>query len=165
MRFDLKVGTMTADQIDNSTFKMTPLKTEEDTTAPDKSTLKIKTGDGDSVNISAEGLKKSNEVNEKSAKEVASEVSKENDTEEMIRKKIKQLEKELKELRQNPEQNKKAIEMKEQELQQYQGMLLDILNKRKGAESSGGVGGGTPAQSIDSSLTEVPKGMLCEVRF
>ncbi|WP_320175910.1 hypothetical protein [Maridesulfovibrio sp.] len=163
MGFDLKIGTTTADQIDSSTFKIAPIKSKSEDTDFAKTTLELKTED--SVNISAEGLRKSSELTEKSAKEVAQEASEKDNTEEMIRKKIKQLEKELKELRQNPEQNEKAIKMKEQELQQYQGMLMDILNKKKGAEGSGGVGGGTPAQPVKSSLTEVPKGMLCEVLF
>ena len=162
MGYDLKIGTIDAGQIDNSTFKMSPIspppEDEEVST-----TLKIQ--EGDTVKISAEGMQKSAESQEKSAKEVAQDVANDEETEKMIRDKIKQIEKELKELRNNPEQNEKAIKMKEQELAQYQGMLLQILNDKKGASSGGGVGGGTPAKDIDSSLTETPAGMLCEVRF
>ncbi|WP_415718183.1 hypothetical protein [Maridesulfovibrio sp.] len=163
MGYDLRIGTTSAGQIDTSTFKMSSIPdTPEEEEA--KKSLTIK--EGDTVNISAEGIRKSSEAQDKSAKEVAQDVVKEEETEKMIRDKIKQLEKELKELRNNPEQNKEAIKMKEQELEQYQGMLLQILNDKKGASSGGGgAGGGTPAKDIDSSLTETPAGMLCEVRF
>lgn len=163
MGFDLKIGTTNVGQLDNSKFEMNSIDKEAEDENTSKTTLGIKKGD--SVNISDEGMQKSNEAGGKSAKEVGQEVASEDQTEKMIRKRIKELEKELKELRQNPELNEKAIKMKEQELEQYQGMLMDILNKKKSGSTGGGVGGGTRAQTAESSLTETPKGMLCEVRF
>ncbi len=163
MGFDLKIGTTNVGQLDNSKFAMNSIGDEAESKSTNTTTLKMKKGD--SVNISDEGIQKSNDAGGKTAKEVAQEAAGEDQTEKMIRKRIKELEKELKELRQNPEQNEKAIKMKEQELDQYQSMLMDILNKKKSGSSGGGVGGGTRAQTADNSLTEIPKGMLCEVRF
>jgi|GEM_PF-3402036 uncharacterized protein with gpF-like domain len=165
MGFDLKIGAVEAESIANSTFKINTIKKEVENENSDEKNIEFK--DKDNVTISAEGLQKSNEAAGKSSKEVAQEASEDYQVEEMIKEKIKKVEKELKELRKNPEQNEKAIKMKEQELEQYQGMLMQILNEKKGAGGggSGGAGGGTPAQTVDSSLTETPKGMLCEIRF
>lgn len=162
MGFDLTIGSANVSLIDNQTFK---INTIDSTPEEEKAGTALRMKEGDTVNISAEGIRKSAESQDKSAKEVAQEATKEELTEKMIRDKIKELEKELKELRKNPEQNEKAIKMKEQELEQYRGMLLQILKDKKGASSGGGVGGGTPAKTIDSSLTDTPAGMLCEVRF
>lgn len=154
MGINLTIGAASANQIDNSAFK---IHTDEAVSAEnDINDLKMKTKD--TINISAEGLAKS-------AKKTSEDTSKEDQTVKMLREKIEKIEKELKELRQNPEQNKKAIQMKEQELQQYQGMLMEILNKRKGAGGGNqlGAGGGTPAQGSSSSLTEVPDGLIVEV--
>ncbi|WP_027180026.1 hypothetical protein [Maridesulfovibrio bastinii] len=145
MGLDLKIGAASANQIDSSAFKIHTAET--DSAEKEAKDLKIKTKD--SVSISAEGLAKS------AKKTTSEESSQEDQTVKMLREKIKEIEKELKELRQNPEQNKKAIKMKEQELQQYQGMLMDILNKKKGATGGGqlGAAGGTPVKGNPSSLT------------
>ncbi|WP_320171876.1 hypothetical protein [Maridesulfovibrio sp.] len=164
MGFDIRIGTTIAEQLDNSAFKLPQIKPDVSDEDSDRKNIDGKIGD--TVSISAEGLEKSNELIEKSSKEVLQDVSKEDQMLKMIQEKIKEIEKELKELKQNPEQNKEAIKMKEQELQQYQGMLLEIMNKKKGAGGTQlGAGGGTPTQGSASSLTEVPEGMLCEVRF